>query len=312
MKHFSLFFLLLLTSFVFSQINVGATDDPKMKPEPIKQSSLELLKKTKTLFIYRDGDEKQLEKFKSTISKSWTYTTLEFMSFNKFLKSNLKGNYSYFMLGGRQVTSSSGDYTYLYLTLWLKSGGEVLNFCRIELSSDFQTMVNAQKYIGKEDLKMMKYLYSDAILYNWNTFFIKNSLQHVNKKLIKNETRWLYKTDISHPDLSKVRSHTLYIPDYTLIKYKPFSGNEEQRHDIKKLMKRYPGDYKLVTVSQLNKIIQESSKPVYYLSYIKSSTDKYVNVIEGKTGEFVYSKYSPVSYNIKEKDIVRIASATKP
>ena len=39
---------------------------------------------------------------------------------------------------------------------------------------------------------------------------------------------------------------------------------------------------------------------------IKSSTDKYVSVINSLTGEIVYSTYTPVSYNIKSGDLESI------
>lgn len=311
MKQFNVALLILFISTSFGQIHVGRDSVKTTKPKPIKKENLDLLKKTTTIFLYRDSDAKNLENFKKTISESWSYTPLEFMSFKKYVATELKGNYSFFTIGGKQVESTNYTSTRLYLNLWMKVGSETVSFSRMELYTDFPTYQKAEKYIGNENFKMMQYLYTEANIYNWHIPFIKNSLQYVNKKLNKNETRWLFEAKINHPDLKNIKANTLFIPDYTLVKFHAFSGDESKRHNIEKLMKRYPYKYKVVSVNELNKIITDSKEPVYYLSYIKSSTDKFVNIIEGKSGDIIYSKYTPISYNIKDKDIIRIISASK-
>jgi len=53
----------------------------------------------------------------------------------------------------------------------------------------------------------------------------------------------------------------------------------------------------------LNSKILSEKNAFYYVQYVKSSTDKFVSVINSSTGEIVYSVYTPVSYNIKSDDL---------
>lgn len=44
----------------------------------------------------------------------------------------------------------------------------------------------------------------------------------------------------------------------------------------------------------------------YLFDYTKSSTDKYISIIDFKEGKMIHGVYMPLSYNLKEKDIDRI------
>jgi hypothetical protein len=66
---------------------------------------------------------------------------------------------------------------------------------------------------------------------------------------------------------------------------------------------------KQVSVKELNEKILTEKEPIYYLLYIKSSTDKYVTIINSITGEMLYTHYTPVSYNFKSDDIEDVQKA---
>jgi hypothetical protein len=51
------------------------------------------------------------------------------------------------------------------------------------------------------------------------------------------------------------------------------------------------------------------SKDVYYLNYIQSSADKILNVLNGKTGEILYTNVEKRSYRMKSKDFANIAAS---
>ena len=154
------------------------------------------------------------------------------------------------------------------------------------------------------------YLYKKSIIRNWNIGYLKNALQFVNKKLNESEENYLFKNDISG-GISHLVKDTLYIPDYVLIKFGIFDGNNKRKHKVKRLLRKYSYPYKIVSQSELSQKIVQKSAPVYYLSYIKSSTDKFITVINGITGDMVYNRYKAASYNIHKKDFKKLNRKVK-
>lgn len=309
--------ILLMTNNVIGQINISPDDQVKLKIGEFSSTDLESLKSTTTLFIYRESDEEDLELFKSTLEESWDYTELEFISYEEYTANTYDESYSFFTIGGihKTKTSSSGmvtENTYIYLMLWMIKNEKKLTFCRIDLYPTFEAYQKANTFMSKKRANlMMKYLYAESTIHNWNLVYLKNSLQFVNKNLdISNEV-WLFNSE-TYEDLSPLKSDTLYILDYALIKFAPFTGDESARHNVKKLLKKYPHPYKFVSATELAEKITnstDSTSSVYYLSYVKSCTDKFISVFNGKTGDLLYSDYSPVSYNVKAKDFAKLSEA---
>jgi hypothetical protein len=303
--------IFLANTNIFGQINIGPIEQVKLETGEFDQANLNKLKNTKTLFIYRDSDTENLELFKATLNEIWDYTELEFISYEEYSSNTYDENYSFFTIGGlhkRKVTSNGTviENTYLYLTLWMNNKNEKLTFCRIELYPTYPTYREAKMHVKNDVNLMMKHLYEESKLHNWNLVYLKNALQLVNKKLTKSDEHWLFNSEV-YSDLSHLKNDTLYIAEYTLIKFSMFTGDESKRHNVKKLFKKYPYPYKVISVEELSEKVLNSEKPIFYLSYIKSSTDKFVSVVNAQTGELLYSDYSPTSYNIKDSDIQKLA-----
>lgn len=315
MKYTFFIFTLLVSYSIFGQINVGPIEHVKRNTGEFEQADLEKLQSTKTLFVYRESDNDDLNLFKTTLQEAWDYTELEFISYDEYLANTYDDTYSFFTIGGlhKVKTSSSGtvtELTYIYLSLWMNDGDEELYFSRMDLYPTFPTYEKANEYISRDNEKFMRYLYEESTLHNWNISYLKNTLQFINKKLVNAEEHWVFNSE-TYSSLSDLKKDTLYIPEYTKIKFAMFSGDESQRHKVKKLMKKYPYPYKVLPMSEITEKITNSTKPVYYLSYIKSCTDKYISIFEGLSGELLYSDYSPMSYNIKHKDLGKLADAIK-
>tara|TARA_B100000963_G_C22520280_1_gene622722 strand:- start:76 stop:1032 length:957 start_codon:yes stop_codon:yes gene_type:complete len=307
--------IFLTNTNIHGQINVGPIEYVKLKTGEFEQANLNKLKSSKTLFVYRNSDIVNLELFKSTLKEVWDYNELEFISYEEYSSNTYDENYSFFTIGGlhKVKTSSSGmvsEYTYIYLTLWMNNGNEKLTFCRIELYPTFVTFQKANMYVEDDVNLMMDHLYEESKLHNWNFLYLKNALQLVNEKLSKSDEHWLFNCEV-YSDLSHLKNNTLYIPEYTLIKFAAFTGDESKRHNVKKLFKNYPYPYKILSMEELSEKALHSEKPLYYLSYIKSCTDKFVSVVNAKTGELLYSDYSPASYNIKDKNLKKLAKKIK-
>ncbi len=314
MKALILILSLFASCFTYAQINVGSIEQVKLKAGKFKSSDLERLKKTTTVFIFRDEDRKNLGQLMATLTDAWDITPLEFVSYTDYSPKDYVGNYSFFTLGGFQivrVSDKSGREFYtsnFYLQLWMPQDDKKLNFCRIELYPAYKVYEMADRYMGANNGQFWKYLYTKSTLYNWNLVYLKNALQFVNKHLKNSQTHWLCKSE-EYAGLSKLRGDTLYVPEYTLIKFDKVIGDESARHEVEVLFKKYPYPYKVVSIDELAKKLENDSKPIYYLSYIKSGINKYISVINGKTGDILYTDYSAMFNNIKDKNLGKLAKA---
>ena len=67
----------------------------------------------------------------------------------------------------------------------------------------------------------------------------------------------------------------------------------------------------MISTEELSEKILEDTDPFYYLVYIKSSTDKYVTIYNSVTGDIVYSRYKPLSYNFKGSDLKSLMEIIK-
>lgn len=299
-----------------SQVNVGSIEYVKLKPGVFESEDLLKLKSSKTIFIYRLNDN--LEELKRAINEIWTITEISFIPFSEIDKIDFQ-NSSIFSLSGlntevRSVNSNLNyDNSHIYLNLWMynknKKGQNVKKtFSRIELHPTFidYSFVTSNK---DNNTKVAEYLYTKATLKNWNVGFLKNYLQNVNDLIEEGSNRWLYQSDNKNQELKKLAKTTLYIPEYVLTKFNKFTGDESEKMDQNKLFNNYPYKYKVISAADISLKITESEEPIYYLVYVKSSTDKYVSIVNSKTGTIIYSSYKTTSYNISKSDIKSIASS---
>lgn len=278
--------------------------------------------KNGTTYIVMNELESQVSKDYIQIYKeNWTFSKIEFITFSD--SGNLDPNSFFFSIGGYETTSSSvnKDFsnTHLYLELWrftdkfLKNKKKKKNslkasdkkvISRIELFTDFPTLMLPQ------NIYLTDYN-ADGHIRNWGKGILKNYLQYLMASLERKEKKELFYLEPKSSELANLKSSTLYVPDYTLIKFNKFTGDESKKHDEKDIFEDYNFKYEMITTEELNDKILNSSEAFYYLIYIKSSTDKYISVINSKSGEIIYSSYSPVSYNIKSKDLKELAKTIK-
>lgn len=318
MKNSILITFLLFNIFAFGQINVG----PKLLNVPQSilgyrktnfiPSDITALQNSKTYFVYREADLDNMNELKKQLSEAWKLTELSFISFDDYVASPLEENASYFTVSGLHYQQNGSSSIYLYLTLNMQIDGQNKIFSRIDLHPNYEAMSRAMSARTDSDkAEFIKYMYSsESQIYNWNLLFLKNSLQFINSKLEKSELFWMFETN-EYKNMEALKTKTLYIPDYALIRFGAFSGGETQKQDVNKLLKKYPYPYKVVTIKELEKLVQESSNPIYYLSYVRCNIDKYVTVFEAKTGDMMYYNYTKVSYNLKNDDFKKLKKAVK-
>jgi hypothetical protein len=306
MKKVMLFIMTLIAAQCLrAQINVGSVEEVTLRAGNFKPKELEALKKTTTIFIIRNSDEDELEYYQSLLDSVWDITKIKVIRESDWKLYKQKPQYSFFTIGGFVVTkemrTGSASSSHLYLHLWMHNpeSDNILTFSRIELFPDFKTM---------SDMGSLN-LYHKGNIRNWGFRMIANNLQLVNQLLKKGETRWLFKEGEVPDELKHLKTQTLYVPDYVLIKANASTGDESERHDPKKLFQDYEFKYEILSLAQLNEKILTSENPIYYLTYVKSSTDKFINIQNSKTGKIIYSQYTSVSYNIKASDFKKISKA---
>ncbi len=310
----TLFFLsLIFTLTAAAQFHVGHKAAGPRKNKKISPEALEAVRNIeRTVFVYGDQSTDFIEELKPMLKKAWTISGLEFKHIDNLDAQSADCGTSYIVFSGLASTkiytgarkNSTGidgwRNSYIHLTLQTCVDGERQDLARGELYPAFSTL---NSVASKTD--DLAYFYNDAEFYNWNPVILLNYVQVFNKYLTEGKPLWLFASNSDESALNKLKNETLYIPENTLIKFNKFTGNESKRHKEEELFKKYPFSYKVVSDDVLFDMVK-NGESFYYLNYIKSSTDKYVSVLNGKTGEILYTDYSPMSYNIKSKDLKRL------
>jgi len=156
----------------------------------------------------------------------------------------------------------------------------------------------------------MDEFYSTTKFTNWGPGFIKGYLKTINDGLAQEKKRGLY-SEMTDDGLQRLGRDTLFVPNYVNKHFSMFTGHESEddEKDTEGVRDVYPHRIKFVSDEELNQMLVNRTQPFYYLLFVRSSTDKYVNVFEGTTGKMLYARYTPVSYNFKNKDLKKIARA---
>jgi hypothetical protein len=284
---------------------------------------IDQIKNTTTYVAMKDPNSEIGKEYEVIFQKYWTLSKIEFIKYSDIYK-YLNTNSSFLTIGGyvTEVNShmiysdgsrSSGvDYahTHIYLELWkcsdkfLSKNKDPKDFkekdkkqiSRLELFTDFTTLM-MPSYLYKSEYD------TEGHVRNWGLGMLKNHLQNMIFYLKKGTEKKLYSEIINSSEIKKLSNETLYIPDYVFSKFNMFTGDESKKHDVKEILNDYKFKYEVISSQDLNKKIIDDNSVFYYLQYIKSSTDKFISIINSQTGEVIYSVYTPTSYNIKSGDL---------
>lgn len=223
-------------------------------------------------------------------------------------------------LGGNNLRYT-GAYTYVYLSLWIpeekffkKNKKRFKDSYKTEVAKialfpdNYMSAKDIYEYNSNNyDHYKTEYsidIYSDTgaqYIYNWGLGFAKNYIQLLVSYLDKDMEKSLYK-GIERNGLRALAKSNLCIPDYVLINFSP-SKKEGKMFNEKDMMQDYRYKYTMIKRGELNAKIIDGNIEFYYLILFKSSTDKWVTVIDSKTGEMLYSSYTPMSKYMKPKDM---------
>jgi hypothetical protein len=270
------------------------------------QPEMDSLINTTTLFLLRDQDMSNKMEFKRAIDSVWNFTKIEVIGYNE-LEAYQEGNYSYFILQAFSTLphETVNNVANVFLTLKLEPVNywETLNYCRIELFTDINTMSTIIDIVGGPS--SLDSLYKESTLKNWNPELISLYLSDVQRSLRSSKRESLYELNLKNDALQLLtKNDTLYILDYVQFKYNKFNGDERERHDIDVLFKHCPMTVQFITSSNLRKKMNHNQVK-YIFDYVKSCTDKFVRIYSLEHGK-IYQVHKGLSYNLKPKDIKKI------
>lgn len=137
---------------------------------------------------------------------------------------------------------------------------------------------------------------------NWGPGMVKNYVQLLMTLLDAGKERSLASEEPTAGGLRRLLYDKLYVPEYVLTRMNPMTGADAKKHDPEKLFKHFDLDYEILPTAELNRRILTDSDGFPYLVYVRSSTFKFISVFNSATGELLYEKNRPMSYNIKSAD----------
>jgi len=326
MKLATIIFSFLLSIPSFSQISFSSKHIGSSRK--FEKGVLKKFKKTETIFVFPSIYSKEI--YEKILKESWTVTPYKIVDFKDFNIENFLGDkYSVADLTGfkKEIRSKNRTTTLLhtYFDFKLYNGEKILKKLnklskkkrakkRNDIIEKYSTNI-ARFYVFPKDefLKtalseeietIVNFMYTEDVFFNFKPGYLKNYLQKVNNLIKKEKIYWLYKDEYL-PELKKLKNEILYIPSYISIKFSRWTGDDEERNDeyIKKLFKKYKYKYKIISDEDLNNRII-NNEMFYYLRYVRVNSQKFLQVVNSKTGEVIYRNYiAGFSYNLKSKYI---------
>lgn len=284
---------------IHSQISIGNTNE------------IAKIKTGTTFFAMKDPASPRAASYVEAIKKNWTISKVECIKYSDVEK-NIAPNNLFVTIGANMANSNSGSATEtnFYLEFWTTNGKFVYDpkkrkhfnpedkilLASIELFPDFTTQNNPSS--------LYKIDYDSAgHLKNWSAAILGNYIQQVVTLLNKSEVRESKTEFLNKTELSKLNSQTLYIPEYTLIKFLKNSDDESKKYEAKEITEGLGLSCKFISTEEINDKIVNEKTSFYYLMFIKTNTGRFITVTNSQSGEIIYSAYSSAASNFKANDL---------
>lgn len=282
-----------------------------MKKETYSDEVMNQLKATTTVFFLKKAKPAELEPFKKAISEVWTITPIIFADISKFAQYAANPKYSYIAIEGSSYSESGVTVsTHLYLALRLsnmtsaKDRDNNLGLFRLELFPSFQTSEMVKKSGRNDDI--IGSLYNEGIFFNWSPTLLKAKLGAAQAYLKNNMRPYLFESKKDETFSKAIANDTLYVPEDILISFIGSIGmftTAKEKPITENLFAKYKYKYRICSSAELYQIFEVEKRGRLLLEFIRSSTDKFVNVYDVTTNKVLYKDYTPLSGNLKVKDI---------
>jgi len=320
--------VLLFISFQsYSQISVG----PKHigKPSKFKKGVLDRFKNTETIFLLSKIYNKSV--YEKVLKDSWTVTPYKIVDLETFeIENYLSDKYSIAQLAGfkriKQMKNGGTSTTlHTYIDIKIYDSDKIFEKLnklspkkrakkKSEIIDDYSLNIARFYIYPKDDFiqtamfqdmnKIFYSFYMDDVFFNYKPGLLKNYFQKINNLIESEEGYWMYGSDYL-PELKKLKKNTLYIPSYMTVTYSGWTGQDsnEDEENIQNVLKKYEYKYEVIQDEELSDRIMNNEE-FYYLRYVRMNAERFIQVVNSKTGEIVYRNYmAGFSYKIKPKHI---------
>lgn len=333
MKRVLLFFMLISSIKNYSQVAITE----------FEKGQLEKFKSTTTIFVLPQLNKK--EEYEKILKEVWTITSFKVVDFKDFNHLDfVEGNYSFAEFVGDLSRTSQGT-TYLHTNLVVsildrekfKKEFQKLKIDDKKYNKKVRDLINEnliyiaraplcvnnkflREALGSIDLMKLKFpdekmvelynkMYTEESFTNTNLGMLKNYFQLINQFVSKGESLGLH-DDFTTPEIKNLKDSTLYIPEAYMMEYNAWKFSEKLRDekDIKKLLEDYKYKFQFIKDEDLEKKILNNEE-IYYLRYVSMNANKYLQVVNAKTGDPSYYLYSGLTYNLKDDDFKKINKA---
>lgn len=296
------------------------------------KNSLEKIKDGNTHIIVGNIHFPRSEEFLTIFKKYWTLTkSVDFISVND-LRGNLVAGDSYFSMETFVVhhESQGGDGIFMYLNLWVPKARAVqkdrefkiqdeISIAHIQLSADMQTLKDLytsgrlREYGSKEkDFDNGFDFDGGAHVFDWNPGFLKNYLQQLSRLLQISKTADFTDDFTNKDQLHLLQNKILYFPEDAIKEVGNFIRPKKEIIDTAKVFEDYKFKYKIITNEELEEKILADHEPFYYVSFLRNNASKMVAVVNSRTGEIIYSRYTGMAYlRLKAGDLKDLSKEIK-
>lgn len=335
MKRILLVAMLILGIKNYSQVAITSSD--RGANEAFEKGELEKFKSTTTIFVLPQLNKK--EDYEKILKEVWTVTPYKVVDYKAFnILDYADGKYSFAKFIG-DITISGKGTVYIHTNFAIrildkekfdkglkklksddkkynKKLGELFDenltyIARAPLSVNNKFLVDAM--VARSDEKrgnLYERMYTEPSFTNTNLGMLKNYFQQINTIISKGEHCGLY-DDFATPEVKNLKENTLYVPEAYMMEYNAWKGTEKLRDekDLKKLVEDYKYKYQFIRDEDLEKKIL-NNEDIYYLRYVSMNGNKYLQVVNAKTGDAPYYFYGAgFAYNLKDDDFKNISKA---
>lgn len=319
----------------YSQVSISPSD--RGADDNFEKGQLENFKKTTTVFVLSNVYSK--EDYEKILKEAWTVTPFILVDYMDFeVNKYANGNYSIAKLYG-DITVSSHGTRYMHTNLIVRTidsdkfqkkfskldpkdkkylrklheifieNSSIIAKVPLSVNNNFLTGMKEATEVFNPDEKLSglyKIMYTEKSFTNMNLGMLKNYFQQISKSLSIGEHYGLY-DDFSKSEIKNLKENILYIPDVYKMKYDAWGWSENLRSDkeVKELLEDYKYKYEFISDADLERKIL-NNETIYYLRYVSMNANKYLQVVNAKSGTPVYYFYGAMTYNLKDGDFESI------
>ncbi|WP_114903963.1 hypothetical protein [Kordia sp. SMS9] len=285
------------------------------KHKKLSKKTVEKFKNTTTYFIFNEDNKNYTRSdYKTLLDEVWTFTPYEIIE--------EKDMYDIFKPGVAFARFISFSITRFGKYGASTSSYHVIDFSVIKKITKDKVKKGKRIFQWKDDRVAAIYFTPDISsrqqivsgkdsisgnLMNYKLGYIKNYFQFINSSLEKKESFNMFDDSIDKEKIGELKNKTLYISENFIYSYSPHKIDEkDEQMTPEKLFEDYQYSYKVISDEELNNKIL-NNEDFYYLMYNQNVSVKVYSIVNGKTGDIIFSKYKSMSYNLKPKNLKEIS-----